>query len=152
VLSAVNDLYGEAIKTGQSVSLNSQTSNDSYVNFILIPGGYVKGIITNKEGQPIEGVKIVIKSERIHFEKTGITDASGKYMISGLAGYDPNKNRVNDYIVEMQAAGYPKQSQGQISIGQEVNFICTNGVYNQISGRITDSADAVVPKGEIVII
>jgi len=157
VLSAVSDLYAKEIKTGQSVSISSHTNNDtpqkdSFVNFILKPGGYIKGIVYNEEGQPIEGVRIVISSVKMYLEKAGMTDISGRYMISGLSTYDQNNNVVNDYVVEIQAVGYPKQSQGQKSTGLEVNFICTKGIHNQISGKITDSAHSAVPPEVIVLI
>lgn len=46
----------------------------------------IKGIITDTEGKPLEGVTVVLSSEKLATSFEVPTDAKGSFMISGMAG------------------------------------------------------------------
>ena len=143
-LSAISNLYAKESKTGQV--------SDSVVNFILKTGGAISGQVTDENGKPLANVRVEIKSDIIHLTTVGLTDSAGYYRVSGLLRMDRNNTIVNDYRIIIYPTGYPVQSQGQKLVGEEVNFICTRGSQNEISGKITDQSGLTPPAGISIII
>jgi len=86
---------------------NNISSNSTEINFILLQGFKIEGIIQDNENNPIEKAKIKIRSAINNFKTNITTDYTGKYILKGLAFADdyeisiipPDKlNLLNLYI------------------------------------------------------
>ncbi|KPA17908.1 Dystroglycan-type cadherin-like domain protein, partial [Candidatus Magnetomorum sp. HK-1] len=124
----------------QEMNISSGTT----VNFNLTKGGQISGYIRTESGNGMQYVRVVVESQSIQFETTGLTDNRGYYLVEGLSIYDRNGNQVTDYFVKIYPLGYANQTYGPISANETVNFVCVKSAENEISGTITDEFGQVL--------
>ncbi len=111
------------------------------IDLALAEGVSAFGVVTDKQsGLPIEGAEV---SEGWTFQRTAVTDAEGRYRLSGLG-----KNGV--YNVHARAAGHSKAqcNNGPIihdapAVDKEVNFALE--LANGATGRVVDAEGNAIP-------
>ena len=143
IVTVHTENYAEQKKTDISPCEN--------INFTLESGGTITGNVTDESGNPIYMAKIKIYSDSVLISKNAVTDESGNYIVKGLKGYQ-NGNTVNDYVVTIDAEGYPNQSKLQKSVGDVVNFVLTRGSENEINGTVKDLSGDTPPSGAIILV
>ncbi|KPA13637.1 PKD domain protein, partial [Candidatus Magnetomorum sp. HK-1] len=136
VVTARPDDYAEQ-------SFNKQSAG-SVINFVLDQGGSISGYVTTTAGV-FKGATVEACSSLLNICQTDITNDMGYYEISSLK-QSWNGSLVTDYVVSVYAAGYPNMYVSHKQVGDTVNFTLTRGTENELSGTVSDSSGALVPK------
>lgn len=150
---------GYANKTAQAVTTAGQTTE---VTIILEPAGWIEGVVTNKHGEPVEGVPLaaydvsgpgqlafVMKSffgetlpdrgESTMFPAAVRSDADGRYRLDGLPA--------GKYVLLANTRTYQKYVSPELDVrnsaGTTHNVSLSSG--GTIYGRVYDAAGRPVP-------
>jgi 5-hydroxyisourate hydrolase-like protein (transthyretin family) len=158
----INEFYDNVTSQGSatavSVASDATTAN---INFGLAAGGTIAGRVTrDSDGAGISGVSINIYNTSWSSIKSGTTDSTGNYSISGLAA--------DSYYVGTSSAAYVNEfydnvtSQGaatQVSVASDattanINFGLAGGGAGggTIAGRVTRDSDGAGLAGIYVTI
>ncbi|KPA09378.1 PKD domain protein, partial [Candidatus Magnetomorum sp. HK-1] len=119
------------------------------IDFILDSGGSISGYV-NTENGAFKGASIEISSESVKVFANTTTDSTGYYEISGLKSMRGNE-MVSDYVITVNAIGYPKQTTAQKKVNDKVNFVLNCGTENEISGTVRDASGELLPSDEITV-
>ena len=138
MIEVLPDNYSDQKKTGQSPG--------SDINFELEPGGIISGYIKDSSGSPFEGATIIVESATANIIKIIQSDNKGFYSIKGLKIYK-NNVIIDDYLVSVEAEGYPPQSFPGQKAGNTVNCTLKRGDNNKLIFIFNDSNDEVPADG-----
>lgn len=106
------------------------------VNFSLQPSAIISGTVTDEQGQPLQGIRILVKEPQNQMEMSdSYTDSSGNFSVSKMPS--------GTYLVETWSEDYfPDQKQNvNVAVGTPVtglNFSLVKGGI--ITGAVTDGS------------
>jgi hypothetical protein len=137
-LPQANDYELSAHSENHAKEKATNIAAGSTTHFVLQAGGTISGYIRTESGDPLKNVRVEIKSQSLQIFSVGKTSENGHYEIKGLKKYQTNGSMVNDYYVSIYPFGYVSQTQGPMRVEETANFICVNGIENEISGTVLD--------------
>jgi hypothetical protein len=137
-LPQANDYALSAHSENHAKEKATNIASGSTTHFVLQAGGTISGYIRTEAGDPLKNVRVEIKSQSLQIRSVGKTSENGHYEIKGLKKYQTNGSMVNDYNVSIYPFGYVAQTQGPMRVEETANFICVNGIENEISGTVLD--------------
>jgi hypothetical protein len=137
-LPQANDYELSAHSENHAKEKATSIAAGSTTHFVLQAGGTISGYIRTEAGDPLNDVRVEIKSQSLQIFSVGKTSENGHYEIKGLKKYQTNGSMVNDYYVSIHPFGYISQTQGPMRVEETANFICVNGIENEISGTVLD--------------
>ena len=139
-----HDNYVEFIKTGNTAG--------SEITFYLNNNvGEISGEVIDENGTPFSDALIKVRSLMLGIKEETFTDLNGQYRISNLPS-ENNGVQISDYRVFVEADGYPLFSKGEKSVGDIVNFQLERSESNQITGKVHDAIDQVLPENSYSVI
>lgn len=131
-ISASKQGYLKDSKSGITTSIGETTSNVDLK--VILNSGTIKGIITDQDGNPVDGVKVSLSSEGETYSAT--TDVDGKYTIINVPkgkGYTVQANKANYLGGEVSGV--------EVAVGKVTDNVNISIEINigAISGTVKDS-------------
>jgi len=140
----------KTISQAQQVSPTEEGLKNIDIIVNAVQGGQIQGNVTDRNGNPITGMRVNAWADSLNAGGSAVTDESGYYIIAGLT---PSDTPV--YIVEIQPNGYIYQvydnnNQTTVSTGStDIDFILQD--IANISGSIKNTAGAPVSNARVQI-
>jgi len=94
------------------------------------PAGIVKGVVTNTEGEPVNGASIVVRNVKNNFTSGISTDGSGQFMFNRIPPGGP-------YTITFSAVGFVEQAVS--------DYFLKEGVPVSLGIKLKDSASTIDP-------
>ena len=143
MITIQGDGYADAILKNQTATSN--------LRIILEQGGEISGCVSVKDNSDIPDIRITVQSQTTGVYRSTITSNDYCYVISGLNVFH-NNVIITDYVVSVNASGYPIQSRGFRQVGDVVNFTLTRTQSNELSGVIRDKEGVLPPEWVSILI
>jgi len=120
-----------------------EQSPSAQFNFEIPAGGCIFGTLNSSQtGSPVSDATVSIFSKAYDsapdYIGTAQSNSAGAFEVCNLRVRDTNGLQVNDYQIEVVAAGYPIQTRGGLYAGARVDLKMENHPQYELSGKIDD--------------